>query len=91
MKLKINFLLLLLASIFNNVSCENNADVSQMLKDIELAAQMGSGESVAIDLNATEGLEGKIAQTVRDAVEESPKPLTFFERVKAFFRSLFSW
>ena len=90
MKLKAALLGLLLAAMFNVISCESNTNLAQSLKDIELASKMGSGESVVIDLNATEGLEGKIAQITRDAIKETaPKPSTFLERLKSFFSFLF--
>lgn len=89
MKLKATLLLCLIAITFNVVSNETNHDYAQSFKDIELASQLGSGQEVIIDLTATEGLEGKIAQSVRDAIPEEPKPLTFFEWLKSFFSFLF--
>lgn len=88
MKLYNIFLLVLLANFFNFLSAESNENIAQVFKDIELAAKMGSGETVTINMNATEGLEGEIAQKVRNIMQEAPKPLTFTERIKSFFNSL---
>lgn len=84
--MKYTFLILLLTVTFIAIRCDKtNPDYAQCLQDIELAAKMGSGEPVTIDLNATEGLEGEIAQTVRDATQKASKPKTFLEKVKSFF------
>jgi hypothetical protein len=85
MKPKINVLLFLLVITFNIVSNETNSEYAEPFKDVLLAAQLGSGQDVIIDLNATEGLKGKIAQNVRDGIQEEKKTLTFFEWVKYFF------
>src|SRR5580700_5910877 len=60
----------------------------QVAKDMELALKMGSGEPVTININATEGLEGNIAQELREAIKrlpEKPKSLTFMQWIKSFF------
>ena len=87
MKLKALILISLVTITFNVVS-ESNFN-NQTCKDAALASQLGSGQEVIINLNATEGLEGQIAQSLRDAFPEEQKPLTLWERFKSFFSFLF--
>lgn len=66
MKLKTYILFLLVTIAFNTMPNEKDTTCTQLVQDSMLAAQLGSDEDVSIDLNATEGLEGKIAQDIRN-------------------------
>ncbi len=89
MKLKAIILVSLITVTLNVVS-ESNFD-NQACKDAALAAQLGSGQEVIINLDATEGLEGQIAQSMRDLFPEEKKPVTLWEKFKSFFSFLYQF